>query len=92
MFNPFSLIGDILFIPVVIFTLIMKGIALWHAAKKDQANWFIVLLIFQTLGILEVIYLLCFQKGADPKYRNWFKVKAPDNKQAVIKDIEPNQK
>lgn len=91
MFNPFSLIGDILFIPLVIFALIMKGIALWNAAKKDQTNWFIALLIFQTLGILEVIYLLYFQKGADPKYRNWFKQTAPEKQRPVIKDIEPNQ-
>ncbi len=92
MFNPFTLIGDILFIPFIIFALVMKGIALWHASKKDQVGWFIALLIFQTLGILEIVYLLMFQKGADPKYRNLFQPKTKEQTKPVIKDIEPNQK
>ena len=39
-----------------------KAIALWKAAKNDSTPWFIVLLIFNTLGILEILYIFVFSK------------------------------
>lgn len=39
-----------------------KGIALWIAAKREDKWWFIVLLIFQTVGILEIIYIFFIAK------------------------------
>lgn len=44
-----------------LWTLIIKGYALWHAARNGQKWWFIALLIVNTLGILEVIYLIWFR-------------------------------
>jgi methionyl-tRNA synthetase len=37
-----------------------KGLALWNAAKHSQRNWFIVILVINTVGILEIIYLFRF--------------------------------
>lgn len=34
-----------------------KGWALWRAAGKRQLIWFIILLVANTLGILEILYL-----------------------------------
>ena len=34
-----------------------KGLALWVAANRKEKVWFIALLIIQTVGILEIIYL-----------------------------------
>jgi hypothetical protein len=48
---------------VVAWTLIWKGVALWHAARNHQTAWFVVLLILNTLGILEIIYILFFRKN-----------------------------
>lgn len=48
----------------VIWTLIWKGFALWHSARNTQRAWFVVMLIVNTLGILEIIYLLFFRKKA----------------------------
>lgn len=45
-----------------VWTLIWKGIALWKAAKNDSLPWFIVLLIINTLGILEILYIFIFSK------------------------------
>lgn len=45
-----------------VWSLIWKGIALWRAVKLDQRNWFIVILVINTLGILELIYLFGFAK------------------------------
>lgn len=50
------------FIPlIVVWTLAIKGFALWHAARNSQTWWFIALLIVNTLGILEIIYLVWFR-------------------------------
>ena len=38
-----------------------KGFALWYAARGSQKWWFIALLIVNTVGILEIIYLLFFR-------------------------------
>lgn len=51
-----------LFILVLVWSLIWKGLALWHAGRRGDAVWFIVLLIVNTLGILEIIYLFFFAK------------------------------
>lgn len=49
-------------VPLLIWTLIWKGIALWKCGRNNQLYWFIALLIINTLGILEMIYLIGFQK------------------------------
>lgn len=45
-----------------LWSLFWKGIALWRASHYKQRNWFIVLLIFNTIGILELTYLFRFSK------------------------------
>ncbi len=47
---------------VVTWSIIWKGIALWHAARNNQLVWYIVLIVVNTVGILEIIYLLFFRK------------------------------
>ena len=42
---------------VVVWSLIWKGFALWKAAGLRQKYWFIAILLINTLGILEIIYL-----------------------------------
>jgi methionyl-tRNA synthetase len=37
-----------------------KGLALWRAASLKQRNWFIGILLLNTLGILEIVYLFFF--------------------------------
>jgi hypothetical protein len=45
---------------LVIWTLIWKGLALWKSARRDETVWFVVFLIVNTLGILEILYLYFF--------------------------------
>lgn len=42
---------------LVAWTFAWKGFALWKAAGLRQRNWFIVMLILNTMGILEIIYI-----------------------------------
>ena len=46
-----------------IWALIWKGIALWKASQNGSKRWFISLLILNTIGILEIIYILYFSKS-----------------------------
>ena len=39
-----------------------KLIALWKSARHGQLAWYICLAIFNTLGILPIVYILAFQK------------------------------
>jgi len=49
---------------IIFWSLFWKGLALWRAAQLKQRNWFIVILVLNsiTLGILEIIYLFRFSK------------------------------
>ncbi|HSX40600.1 MAG TPA: DUF5652 family protein, partial [Candidatus Saccharimonadales bacterium] len=47
---------------LLLWTLLWKGLALWRAANLKQRNWFVVILIVNTIGILEIIYLFGFAK------------------------------
>lgn len=42
---------------LAIWTLFWKGLALWHSSRKDHRVWFVVMLVVNTVGILEIIYL-----------------------------------
>lgn len=47
---------------LVLLEVILKYISLWRSARNDQLAWFIILCIFNTLGILPLIYLIWFSK------------------------------
>lgn len=51
-----------LFVIAAIWSIIWKGVALWKSARYGQKAWFVVLLIVNTVGLLEIIYLAFFQK------------------------------
>ena len=47
---------------LVVWSLIWKGIALWKAARNSDKAWYIIMLIVNTLGILEIVYIYGFSK------------------------------
>ncbi len=57
----------VVIVAVVIWTLIWKGTALWKAAQNNQIAWFIILLVANTMGILEIIYIFFFSKKKEFK-------------------------
>ncbi|MBL7052097.1 MAG: hypothetical protein ISS01_03325 [Nanoarchaeota archaeon] len=54
-------------IPLVLWSLLWKGIALWKTGRNNQLVWFLFILIINTAGILPIIYLLFFQKKTRKK-------------------------
>lgn len=49
-------------VPLIFWTLFWKGIALWKAGQNSQLHWFIALLVINTAGVLEIMYILWFQR------------------------------
>ena len=49
-------------IPLIVWEAMWKGVGLWRSGRNGQLVWFICIFIFNTLGILPIIYLLFFQK------------------------------
>ena len=60
----------VLFITAIVILAIWDGvwklIALWKSARHNQLAWFICLAIFNTAGILPILYLWLFQKKEPP--------------------------
>lgn len=64
-FHPGPILGLLFWliaIPVFIAVLILKGVALWIAARKGHKGWFVALLVINTFGILELLYIFHFSK------------------------------
>ena len=47
---------------LIAWTLYWKGTALWKAAKEGHKIWFVVLLLVNSLGLLEILYIYVFSK------------------------------
>lgn len=58
-----------------IWTLIWKGLALWKSAKLSQKIWFVILLVVNTLGILEILYLFVFSSISSKRKKGNVKTK-----------------
>jgi hypothetical protein len=46
----------------LLWSLFWKGLALWHAGRRGRPWWFVILLIVNTVGILEIIFLFAVLK------------------------------
>lgn len=55
-----------LIIILLVWSLPWKAMALWRAAKENQKAWFVIFIIFNTIGILEIIYLFFFSSKNPP--------------------------
>ncbi len=45
------------FIGLLLWSLVWKGLALWHSARRKEPVWFVIFMFVHTVGILEIIYL-----------------------------------
>ncbi|MEK7608907.1 MAG: DUF5652 family protein [Patescibacteria group bacterium] len=59
-------VGGILLIVFIIWSVYWKGRALWRAAHLNSKPWFVALLVINTLGILEILYIYVFSKKKKP--------------------------
>ena len=59
----------VLIVLVLVWEIVWKGVALWKAGRNKQLAWFIVLLLVNTLGLLEIAYLLYFQEKTTGRHQ-----------------------
>jgi len=57
----------IVMVVVLIWSIFWKGLALWKAARGKQKYWFCVILLINSLGLLEIVFLGFFQKKTKEK-------------------------
>ena len=59
------------FVPVMLWSIAWKGWALWKAAKADSKIWFVILLLVNTMGILDILYIFVLgkEKKAPKKHK-----------------------
>ncbi len=67
LFNPSDPYFSLIVLAMVLWTLPWKGYALWLAARNKHLVWFVVLLVMNTLAILEIIYIFGFGRPAEKK-------------------------
>lgn len=73
LFGVLGLGAGIIVALAILWMVIWKGFALWISAKEDKKWWFIALLVLNTVGILEIVYIFLFSqtgKGYIAKLRN----------------------
>lgn len=52
---------------IILWSLPWKAAALWRSARRGHMGWFLVLLILNTLAILDILYFFVFSKWGTKK-------------------------
>lgn len=45
------------FVMLSLWSLFWKGLALWHSGRRGQQWWFMAILVVNSVGILEIVYI-----------------------------------
>lgn len=68
--------NSIWFLIITIFWVLpWKGLSLWIAAQRRHKLWFIILLVLNTFGIIEIIYIFLVAKKRPSELLGLFKTK-----------------
>lgn len=62
MIMQFTLREQIMLLILFVWSLAWKGMALWKSARRENKYWFVALLVINTVGILEILYIYIFSK------------------------------
>lgn len=57
-----SALGVSVFAIMILWSMVWKAIAMWKAARRGETAWYVVLLLLNTLGILDIIYIFAVAK------------------------------
>lgn len=67
--TPLGVLFAIVWLAVIVWSLYWKGRALWKAARLYDRNWFIVLLLVNLFGLLEIFYIYSIAKPKEDKIK-----------------------
>ena len=54
-------------IPLIVWSITWKALALWKAARNRQLGWFLFLFVINSAGVLEILYIYYYQRDKSPK-------------------------
>lgn len=54
-----------LVIVLIIWEMVWKTIAMWKAGRNNHLTWFICIAVFNTIGILPIVYIIMSRKKTD---------------------------
>ncbi len=54
--------GIFIFSLFILWSSVWKAIALWKAARRGDTAWYVIMLLLNTVGILEIIYIFAVAK------------------------------
>ncbi len=60
--NENVVLFSFIFLILIVWVTVLKGLALWKSAQRKDKWWFIALLVINTVGFLEILYLFVFSK------------------------------
>lgn len=66
-----------IFIILIIWDVLWKLIAMWKSARNNQPGWYICIIVFNTVGILPIIYIL-LQRKKRPVNNNYNRYVYPE--------------
>lgn len=69
-YNLFLLKNQWLFWILIFWSIFWKGIALWKAARNNHKWWFAAILMINTLGILEILYIVVLERKKKENKKN----------------------
>jgi len=58
-----------LFLVAITWSAAWKLVALWKSARKGSLVWFIILAVFNTVGILPILYIFVFSKMKSAEFK-----------------------
>lgn len=90
MLATLSVMTLLMILLLALWTIFWKGYALWIAAKENKKWWFIALLIVNTFGILEIIFIYFFSETGKKCIADW-KSKRTSQKSSTEQPIESTQ-
>ncbi len=53
---------EFIFMLIILWSLVWKGIALWKAGRNNNPVWFVIFMVVNLLGVLEILYIFIFSK------------------------------
>ncbi len=50
-------------VPLMIWSFAWKAMALWKSARNNDLAWFVIVILINTVGVLEILYIFVLAKS-----------------------------
>lgn len=88
--NP--LYANLIALVLTAWSVVWKGMALWKSSRKGSKIWFVIILMVNTVGLLEIAYIYLLSKIRWEDVTNKFKFLKKVNIQALKPQKENSKK